>query len=296
MDNNKMRPHFNLFDALIILLVILAISAATMLRNRGTNTPAGPAHTNVPMRFTVELTAAPHGMADVMQVGCDVYRSTDNLYLGKLVDLVKKPHVENSYSQQTGEYTVYESEDTDDLYLTIENDGYVTPKEIVIGSLTARIGTEVPVKGKGFAKSGYIVGIDTMTADVPADDSVGAGELETVYQIRFADVRDFIADNYHVGDRLYEFVTGAQLGVIEDIRVEPYSVEQIGPDGSVVRPVRPERYMLTLTLRGRAVEKPDGYYLDGATELKIGAFDGSNSRYVVRSFQYDKLLSVEAAK
>lgn len=295
-NNNRVRVHFNLFDAIIILLVIAVLAGAMLLRSRGANGNAGPAQSLVPMRYTVELTDAPYGMAELMELGSDVYCSTDNAYLGKLVDVEKRPHRETTYSPNREEYVVYETGETDDVYVTIEGNGYASTREIVVGGKTVRVGESLAVKGLGYAHAGYISAVDPMSAALPEDNTTGTGELEAVYTVRYTDMRDFVADAFQVGDHLYDSLTGAHLGVIEKVDVEPYVLTMLGKEGQPVRVEKTERYAAVVTLHGRAVQKPDGYYLDGATELKVGATTISASRRVIRSLQFDALISIGEAR
>lgn len=288
------KRRFNVVDIVLIALAALAVVGVLALRDRSTGADAS--RDTVPMRFTVEFTRAPHGMTDAMRLGDDVYRSTDGAYLGKLADFYAVPHVENMYSEVTGTFVEYGCEESDDVYVTVEGDCYSTAKDIVFGSVPIKVGAELNLKGKGYAKIGYIVGIDTMGASVTENTARGVGGSEAVYELCFEDARVFYLDSIHIGDRFYESVTGALLGTVESIRVEPYGVTYIGTDGEPHWAERPNRSSVIVTLRGRMVEQADGYYLDGGTELKVGASIIAESQYVSRTALFYALESVGAAE
>lgn len=289
-----MKRRFNVVDVILLLLAAAVGAGVFLLRDRATGT--GTSRETAPMRCTVEFLKAPHGMAEAMRLGDDVYRSTDGAYMGKLVDFSAVPHRDNIYSPVTGRFEQYDCQETDDVYMTIEGECYSTGRDIVFGTVPVKIGAEITVKGRGYAKIGYIIGIDTMGAAIAENRDVGAGDSEAVYSICFTDARMFYADNIHVGDRFYEDVTGSLLGVVQGVRVEPYGETWVGPDGEAHRAEKKDRYNVIVELKGRYVDKPDGYYLDGGTELKTGAFIVAQSQYIERQALFFELVSVGEAK
>lgn len=291
MENNgKLRVKFNLFDVVIIVLVLAVLAAALMLRNRSAGAASAGGETQ-PMRFTVEFTEKPNVMADCIHVGDGAYRSTDGTYLGTIVDVRSVPHVRIEYSSAAGQFRSYDCEESSDVYLTVENNGYCTGKDIVIGSLPIKVGMELPVKGKGFASPGYVYALDPMGAEVSEDASAQTGDLDAEFVICFMDSRDFVAGNIHVGDRFYDSALGAMIGEVQSIAIEPYGETQPTADGAALAP-KPGRSNIFVTLKGRCLEKSDGYYLDGTTELKVGGVVKVKSDYIEREGTYYDLLSI----
>ncbi len=290
---NKGKPQvkFNLFDVVIIVLVLAVLAAALMLRNRSTGTAAAGRETQK-MRFTVELAEAPHGMAECIHVGDGAYRSTDGTYLGTIVEVRSVPHAKEEYSPLDDRFVAYDAEESDDVYVTIENEGYCTGKDIVIGSLPIKVGAEMPTKGKGFAHFGYIYALDPMGADVFEDTAAQTGELETEFVICFKDSREIVKDNIHVGDRFYESALGAMLGEVQSVETVPYGETKIAADGSIVFAEKTKRSNVFVTLKGKCIERDDGYYLDGTTELKVGGTVKVKSNYMEREGVYCDLLSI----
>ncbi|MBR3560505.1 MAG: DUF4330 domain-containing protein [Oscillospiraceae bacterium] len=287
---NKLRVKFNLFDVVIIVLVLAVLAAALMLRNRSTGA-AAPGRETQPMRYTVELLERSNNVASCIHVGDNAYRSTDGTYLGTIVDVRSIPHVRMMYSTSEGMYREFDCEESSDVYVTVENNGYCTGKDIVIGSLPIKVGMELAVKGKGFAGLGYVTNLDPMGAAVNEDTSAQTGELETEFMIRFMDSRDFVAENIHVGDRFYDGALGALIGEVQNVEIEPYGETQAA-DGGTVFALKPGRSNVLVTLKGRCIERDDGYYLDGTTELKVGGVVKVKSNYIEREGAYFDLLSI----
>jgi len=292
-DKKKLRVRFNLFDALILLLALGALAGALLLRNRSTGT--GAERDTVPMRFTVEFLQAPPGMAKAVTVGDEVFRSTDSTYLGRVVEVRAQTHTEIEYSPAQSAFVAYECAESEDVYLTIENRGYSTARDIMIGSVAVKYGEEMPVKGKGYAKMGYVVGIDTMGAAVTENTAECRGELSVVYRVSLADARAFFAENVHVGDRFYDKLSGTLLGTVRTVGTEPYGETHLADDGTAQFALKPGRWRVIVELEGRCVEKNDGYYLDGGTELKIGATLEAESQYIARMIQYGEIVSIGTA-
>lgn len=287
----KEKRRFNIVDVVLIALVALVAVGALALRDRSTGADA--ARDTAPMRFTVEFTKAPADMAAQMKIGSGAYRSTDGAYLGKIVDAYCVPHVENEYSPVEGRFIRYEFQESYDVYLTIENDAYSTMRDIVFGTVPAKVCGEMAVKGQGFARVGYVVSLDTMGADVVESTETGTGGLELTYVIRLDDLRPMLLGNVHVGDRMFERLTGGLLGEVVEVWQEPHRESHVGPDGAVYVE-KEESWDLFVRLKGRAVEKPDGYYLGGNTELKVGASVNVDSQYFERTGTFYALESIEA--
>ena len=294
-ENKTIRRRFNIFDVVIIALVLAVLAAALLLRDSSTGQDA--ARDTTPIRYTVELAKAPADMAEHMTIGSDVYRATDSAYLGKVAEVRRIPHVENEYSPALGKFVRVDYRESCDIYLTIEGEGYSTARDIIVESAAPKVCGEFSVKGKGYARIGYVCGIDPMDATIVPNTEVGAGSLEATYVIRLEDMREMLLDGVHVGDRLYEKVTGALLGEVVDIWTEPYGETHPAPDGSgAVYAEKEGVYHLYIRLKGRAVVKDDGYYLDGGTELKVGAQVIVTSQYIDRTGIFYALESIEAVK
>lgn len=292
-DKQKKRVRFNVFDLVIILIVAAVGVGVLALRNRAAGADVG--RETVPMRCTVEFLKTTPGMAEAMHEGDSVYYSIDGAYLGKLAEFRAVPHVETEFLPATGAFVQYECEEFIDLYMTIEGDCYATARNVMFGSVPIKVGTELAVKGRGYAKLGYVVALDPMGAEIPQNTEPSGGDGEALYTIRLDDARSFYAENIHVGDRFYETKTGGMLGIVQNVSVEPYSETHLCADGEAYRAEKPDRYAVYIQLKGGFVSKPDGYYLGGVTELKTGGLIAMESQYIARTGIFSSLESIEDA-
>ena len=288
----KRTLKFNLFDVAIIVLVLAVLAGALMLRNRSAGGAAAGGQETHTMRFTVEFTEVPHAMVESIRIGDGAYRAVDGLYLGTIVDVKTAPHAKVEYSSVAERFVAYGCEESDDLYLTVENQGYCTGKDIVIGDLAVKVGAELPVKGRGFARSGYVYDVDPMGAPVSESTDAQTGEREAEFVICFVDSRSFVVENIHVGDRFYEKSLGALIGEVQSVETVPYGETQLRADGTAAFAEKTGRSNILVTLKGRYTPKDDSYYLDGVTELKIGGAVKIVSNYIDREGVYYELISL----
>ena len=88
-------------------------------------------------------------------------------------------------------------------------------------------------------------------------------------------------------------MTGALIGTVMDVWTEPYGETLLGVDGQGVYAGKDGVYYQYIRVKGRAVEKADGYYLDGGTELKVGAAVIATSQYLDRTGVFYAIEAIE---
>ena len=285
-----MKKRFNIVDAVLVLMIVAAVVVCFMfLRSRES---IGGAETQE-VGFTVELRRVSREMIDRVEaagIGSNVYRSTDGAYLGTLADYRYSTHVETEFASALGEYAQYEVSNRYLLYLDIVGQGTQSATDVSVSGSVIKIGQEMYVKGKGYAAGGYVVGVNV--EETVADSSVGIGDKELIYSVRFEDIRSFTADQFHVGDRIYDNATGANLGTITEIDIRPYADMRMDENGNAKFSEKPEKYSAYITLSARCTETDNSYFIDGKNELKIGAMLQARTKWVLCGFTYNELLEV----
>lgn len=291
-----MKKRFNVIDAILVILIVAAIAASLVfLRSRKPETT----EVTTPIDFALECRAVSGELIACVEnagVGSTLYSSVDSSYLGKIVDIWYEPYVEYQYSANVGDYVTYELENRYDLVLTICGDGVENEKSFTVAETLMKIGQRVNVKGKGYALSGNVVDLNHGVSTVE-DHAVGSGAQEFRYKVQINDVRDLTTNNLHVGDHFYDITTGALMGEVVDIDVQPYTVTVLGAQGDVLKLEKPGRYKVTMTLSARGTENDTAYFIDGKVELKVGAGMTARSKFMQNDFSIIELVSVtEAAK
>lgn len=287
-----MKKKFNIIDAILILLLVAAVAVCLLfLRSRGTISEEQTS----PMSFIVEMKDVKQGTIDAVEaagIGSNVYRSTDGTYFGTLTGIAYAPYTKTEYNESLGKYVTFEIADAYTLELEVTGSGVETARDITVGGIPVKIGQETFLKGKGYAGKGYIIVVSNNGAAPVGDDSVGIGDKELIYSVRFDDVRDYTSDFLRVGERLYDKATGANLGEIIDVEIDPFVVGQMDAAGNSVSAEKEGRNSAIVTLRARCTETADSYYIDGKNELKVGAELLINTKYLECEFFYHELIEV----
>lgn len=287
--DKKAKRRFNLIDAAIVLLALLVLAAIWLLRDRST----GASATEYPMQLVIELNTVPGGSLELMEEGSEVYRATDNTYLGVIASIESEPYTETKAVPALGKTVTYvPQENAYRVYLTVSASGYLTEKDAIVAGSSCKIGDVCHVKGKGFAASGYIVGVDTMDAPT-VEGGEGSGALKLTYAARIGAVRSFTADGVRLGDRLYDKTSNSYIGTVVDIEKTPYTSTELNAEGESVTILYEDRYNVLLTIECRATERPAGYWL-GTSELKVGSTQQFYTQTLASSFNVQELLSIEA--
>lgn len=93
--------------------------------------------------------------------------------------------------------------------------------------------------------------------------------------LKIEDVRQYSVNAVEVGDNVYSDETNYYFGKIKDIKVEESYVPLIKNNGEVVLTRNPERYNIYLVVECNILERPNGYFAEGITEIKVN----SKTRY-----------------
>ena len=155
MAENKKKFKINFFDIVIILIVVCVGAGVYFFTHKS------PAASTKKLTYVVELNKTTPGLEDYIRIGDDLTENTKNYNMGKVVDVETVP-----YSKITPDYENNAYVDSVDPYystvlITVEADVTETASSYAVdGQYVVRAGTEVFVKGEGYAGEGYIVKIN----------------------------------------------------------------------------------------------------------------------------------------
>lgn len=93
-------------------------------------------------------------------------------------------------------------------------------------------------------------------------------------------VSEYTAKYVHVGDNFYEEATGALMGTVTSVAVEPYTEYEILPDGSGAACEIPGSCNVIVTLSCPVLDKENGYYFSGVVEMKANSQYDFYSKYI----------------
>lgn len=153
----KEKKRFGALDAVIILLVLAAAAVVVLYFN------LSGGGTAVEVEYTVEFKAVRKTFEGMPQVGDKVYDSVKGYYLGVVTDVWYEESTYYTWNHYEQQYETAVAPNEIDCFLKILSNGLENDDVITVGSdnTDVRVGKLMFVKGKGYANSGYIVGLTT---------------------------------------------------------------------------------------------------------------------------------------
>lgn len=150
------KSRFTVIDALIIVLVLAAGAAAILKLAPGLL--LGKEKSRV--EFTVMVNKADEGVSSIINIGDEVSISFSEKAYAKVTKVSEEEHIESEFSPSTGRYVSNAVEGKCDVLITLECDASISDTEIANGEVPIRVGSEMPVRGKGYTLKGYVIDVD----------------------------------------------------------------------------------------------------------------------------------------
>ena len=148
-NNHKFRLRLNLFDA-IVLVVVLAAGAAVAwfgLRSGGGET----ASASQTVQYTIMFQSMTEGSSELIQPGDPLVDTVKNYRMGSVVSVRAEPAVVQVLNQETQTYVDAVLEGFEDVYVTVES--------TCTGGYDFRVGQTTYVRGPGYMGSGPVTEI-----------------------------------------------------------------------------------------------------------------------------------------
>ena len=157
-NNHKFRLRLNLFDAIILVAVLLVGAAAAWigLRSGGETTP-----TAAPVRYTVVFQKMAKGDSQLIQAGDKLEDAVKNYSIGTVVSVETKPAVTQILDQEERCYVDAELAGYEDVYVTVESACTDNGETLLLGGgYDFRVGQTAYVRGPGYMGSGPVTAIE----------------------------------------------------------------------------------------------------------------------------------------
>ena len=141
---------------IMIILVVMAIGyyAITYLNTKDVNTISRQT-----IQYTFETEDVNENFAKQLQLGGNLYNSSRNYYVGKLIDYEVLPYETIVPDLQNGVFVKNTVEDRFIVRMTIEAGADQDAYNIRVNQENIKVGAMFPIKGKGFASYGYVIDI-----------------------------------------------------------------------------------------------------------------------------------------
>lgn len=146
----------SIIDIIIVALVIVVVVYGLSIF---TNKSVISDPSKVKIQYTFETNSVIESFGDQLYVGADLYNSSRNHYLGKLISFEIKPYEVEVKDIEKGIITKQIVPEQFVASLVIEADAIEDDYNYRVTQENIKIGLSIPVKGKGFASLGYIVGL-----------------------------------------------------------------------------------------------------------------------------------------
>ena len=150
------KIKWTVIDTLIVLVIaaVLAVGAVVF----------GPklmgSAKSKKVTFVVMMKEKEIELAEAMKAGDKVTLSLAEKDGGVIKDVNYTPATRQTFDSMNGVYVDVPVENKVDIYVTVEADCVISETAAKTGDTAIKVGTDIPVRGKGFASSGYIITID----------------------------------------------------------------------------------------------------------------------------------------
>lgn len=159
-NTHKFRLRLNLFDAIVLIVVLLAGAAFAWLSLRSGQSD-GAASAAQTVQYTVVFQKMDQGDSQLIQPGDKLEDAVKNYSLGTVVSVEAKPAVTQVLDEVNRRYVDAELEGFEDVYVTVESSCTDTGETLLLGGgYDFRVGQTAYVRGPGYMGSGPVVAIE----------------------------------------------------------------------------------------------------------------------------------------
>ncbi|GFI62438.1 hypothetical protein IMSAG049_01620 [Clostridiales bacterium] len=155
MAEEKKKFKINLFDIVIILIVFCVGAGLYIYTHRGKTVDTQK------LTYVIEINQAVPGMENFIRKGDNLTENTKNYNMGKVVDFAVTPYRKVTPDYENNIYRDSIDSSSNTVLITVEANVTETASTLAVdGQFVIRAGSEIFVKGEGYAGEGYIVKIN----------------------------------------------------------------------------------------------------------------------------------------
>ena len=159
-NNHKFRLRLNLFDAIVLVVVLLAAAAFgyLTLKDKGTDASAPTTQT---VQYTVLFQKMNESGSQMVKAGDQLEDTVKNYRMGTVVSVERKTAMVQVLDQETKTYVMAELDGYEDVYVTVESTCTSTDEALLLDSgYDIRVGQTAYVRGPGYMGSGPVTTIE----------------------------------------------------------------------------------------------------------------------------------------
>lgn len=163
MEQNKsnFRLRLNLFDAIILILVLAVGGVLAWLALRPAAQEAADPSVASTVRYTVRFQRWAEGSSSLIEAGDKLTDNIKNYALGTVVACEAVPAVAQVLDQEERRYVDAPIEGYEDILVTVESPCTESDAGFVLdGGYELRVGITTYIKGEGYMASGPVVAVE----------------------------------------------------------------------------------------------------------------------------------------
>lgn len=155
MAENKKKFKINFFDIVIILIIVCVGAGVYLFMNKDT-----AVSNTKKLTYKIELTNTTPDLEDYIRIGDDLTENTKNYNMGKVVDFETIPYTKLTPDYENNMFADSVDPSHNTVLITVEANVTESASAYAVdGQFVVRAGTEIFVKGEGYAGEGYIVSV-----------------------------------------------------------------------------------------------------------------------------------------
>ncbi len=151
-----MKKKWTIIDTLIVIV----IAAVAVVAGMKFMPKLGSGAEKSKVEFTVLIQNKDEELANAIKPGAKATLSLTEKDGGIVKDVRSETSQQMTFNSIDGTYSNTEAEGKVDIYVTVEADCEITDDYIKTGGTAIKVGAEIPVRGQGFATSGYVIEIN----------------------------------------------------------------------------------------------------------------------------------------
>lgn len=156
----KFKLKINVFDIIIILLVIAAGFLVLRLSNADGGSAVLSSGTPMTMQYTLEMYNLPEGLSETIKPGDSLTEAVEKRYIGRVVSVEHGPYMTTSKDSYTGNLILTEMVSRYTATLVVELDVVDTGTELDASGFILRANATPSVLGPGYSGMGLITAIE----------------------------------------------------------------------------------------------------------------------------------------
>ena len=150
------KARFTIIDAgiIVVILAVLVLGIRFIKPDIFSNSEMKTAD------FSVMVTNTDSGIGEIIKPGDEVSISFSEKAFATVTAVREEPYKKTEFNNYRGLYESSSIDGKSNLIIDLTSEVTVTDTQISSGNLAIRVGSEMPVRGKGYTVKGYVISVE----------------------------------------------------------------------------------------------------------------------------------------